>query len=123
MVRELMNKVLLEQLNMLKTLEFQVDGESLKDFPESFSEVTFFKSDKNLSDCSEKIFKFEDYIIKPYNGFDYHDKFNKGVPPPEKVMQGCIVKETEKMYYLRLHSTFNNKTWEGWCPKKSVEEV
>ena len=118
-----MNKVLLEQLNMLKTLEFQVDGESLKDFPESFSEVTFFKSDKNLSDCSEKIFKFEDYIIKPYNGFDYHDKFNKGVPPPEKVMQGCIIKETEKMYYLRLHSTFSNKTWEGWCPKKSVQEV
>lgn len=116
-----MNKVLLEQLNMLKTLEFQVDGKPSKDFPESFSEIIFFKSNRNLSDKTEKIFSFEKYIIQPYDGFDFHDKFNKGVAPPEQVMQGCIIKETEKMYYLKLHSTYSGNVWEGWCPKKSVK--
>lgn len=106
---------------MLKTLEFQVDGKPSKDFPESFSEIVFFKSGKNLEDVSEKTFSFESYIVKPYAGFDFHDKFNKGIAPPEQVMNGFIVKETEKMYYLKLHSNLTNKIWEGWCPKKSVK--
>ena len=106
---------------MLKTLEFQVDGKPSKDFPESFSEIVFFKSGKNLEDVSEKTFSFESYIVKPYAGFDFHDKFNKGIAPPEQVMNGFIVKETEKMYYLKLHSNLTNRIWEGWCPKKSVK--
>lgn len=118
-----MNKTILEQLDMLKTLEFQVDGKPSKDFPESFSEIVFFKSGKNLEDVSEKTFSFENYIIKPYAGFDFHDKFNKGIAPPEQVMNGFIVKETEKMYYLKLHSNLTNKIWEGWCPKKSVKII
>ena len=116
-----MNKTIFEQLDMLKTLEFQVDGNPSKDFPESFSEIVFFKSGKNLEDVSEKTFSFESYIVKPYAGFDFHDKFNKGIAPPEQVMNGFIVKETEKMYYLKLHSNLTNKIWEGWCPKKSVK--
>lgn len=116
-----MNKTIFEQLDMLKTLEFQVDGKPSKDFPESFSEIVFFKSGKNLEDVSEKTFSFENYIIRPYVGFDFHDKFNKGIAPPEQVMNGFIVKETEKMYYLKLHSNLTNKIWEGWCPKKSVK--
>lgn len=116
-----MNKVILDQLDMLKTLEFQVDGKPSKDFPESFSEIVFSKSGKNLIDVTEKTFSFEKYIVQPYEGFDFHDKFNKGVAPPEQVMQGYVVKETEKMYYLKLHSSLSNKIWEGWCPKKSVK--
>lgn len=116
-----MNKTIFEQLDMLKTLEFQVDGKPSKDFPESFSEIVFFKSGKNLEDVSEKTFSFESYIVKPYAGFDFHDKFNKGIAPPEQVMNGFIVKETEKMYYLKLHSNLTNRIWEGWCPKKSVK--
>jgi hypothetical protein len=115
------NKIILEQLDMLKTLEFQVDGKPSKDFPESFSEIVFSKSGVKLLDVSEKTFSFEKYIVQPYEGFDFHDKFNKGVAPPEQVMMGCVVKETEKMYYLKLHSSYSDKTWEGWCPKKSVK--
>lgn len=63
---------------------------------------------------------FENYIIHPFNGFDFHDKFNNGKPPFDKVMYGEILRETEKMYYLRLHTETNiEKYWVGWCPKKS----
>lgn len=113
-----MNKVIMDQLEMLKTLEFQVDGKPSKDFPESFSEIVFLKNGKQLTNQLENTFKFENYIVKPFQGFDFHDKFNKGIAPPEIVMSGYIDRETEKMYYLKLHSL--DKIWEGWCPKKSV---
>ena len=72
---------------MLKTLEFQVDGNPSKDFPESFSEIVFFKSGKNLEDVSEKTFSFESYIVKPYAGFDFHDKFNKGIAQANTIIE------------------------------------
>ena len=116
-----MNKTIKEQLNMLKTLEFQVDGKSLKDFPEFFTEVVFLKnSNAQLFDTSEKTFAFKDYIVHPYEGFDLHEKFNKGKAPPETVMYGCILRETEKMYYIKVRTLDNTKIWEGYVPKKSV---
>ena len=105
---------------MLKTLEFQVDGKASKDFPESFSEIVFKKSSVEMVDKSVKTVVFEDYIGKPFDGFDFHKKFNKDVPPPEKVMEGIILKETEKMYYFKLKSV-SGKVWQGWCPKKSCK--
>ena len=117
-----MNKIILDQLNALKkTLEFQVDGKPSKDFPEFFSEVTFLKSGSDLVDTRDKTFIFEDYIIRPFEGFDFHDKFNNGIAPPEKVMVGKIIKETEKMYFIEAESLFDIKTWKGWVPKKSVK--
>lgn len=115
-----MNNILKDQLNLLKTLEFQVDGKPSKDFPESFSEVVFLRTTKQILDTSLKTIKFESYIVTPYEGFDFHDKFNKGIAPPEQVMQGFIIKETEKMYYLKVKST-SGKSWEGYCPKKSCK--
>lgn len=117
-----MNKTILTQLNMLKTLEFQVDGKSSKEIPESFSNIVFLKNG-NKKLISEITVVFKDYIVKPYQGFDFHDKFNKGVPPPEKIMFGCILKETEKMYFLKLRTKDNSKTWSGWCPRKSLEII
>lgn len=114
-----MNNTIKQQLEMLKTLDFQVDGKPSKEFPESFFEIVFFK--ENKKEDNGKTFMFEDYMIKPFKGFDFHDKFNKGIAPPEKTMYGSIVKETEKMYYLKLESLISNKTWEGWSPKKSVK--
>lgn len=143
-----MNKAIIEQLNMLKTLEFQVDGKPSKDFPEFFSEVVFKKNSTNIIDKSLQIFNFADYMIKPFNGFDFHEKFNKGNITPLKFMQGQIMKETEKMYYIKAKGfsmpskvcchclevincdTVCNKCkkqipvveniyWEGWTPKKA----
>lgn len=117
-----MNNTIKEQLNMLKTLEFQVDGKPSKEFPEFFNEVVFMKNTtgKEVLDTSEKQFVFKDYIVHPFAGFDFHDKFNKGIAPPDLVMYGCILKETEKMYYIKAHTVENSKYWEGFIPKKSV---
>ena len=116
-----MNKIIMDQLNMMKTLEFQVDGKPSKDFPEFFNEVTFKKTTKDIVDTREKQFVFADYILHPYPGFDLHEKFNKGIIPPEQIMQGQIVKETERMYCIKAHTLDNSKDWFGWIPKKSVK--
>ncbi len=61
---------------------------------------------------------FEKYFVDGYSGFDFHDKFNNGISPPEYVMYGKIERETEKMYVLDLISEDGTKKWHGWCPKK-----
>lgn len=116
-----MNNIIIEQLNMLKNqnLDFQIDGKLSKEFPDFFSEVTFKRNGNQLVDTSNKIVTFMDYIVKPYEGFDFHKKFNNDVPPPEKVMVGIIEKETERMYYFNLRSEDGTKQWRGWCPRKS----
>lgn len=117
-----MNNTIKQQLEMLKTLDFQVDGKPSKEFPESFSDIIFLKTNTtNLVDTSEKTFIFEDYIIKPFEGFDFHKKFNKNIPPPAKIMQGQIIRETEKMYYIKVHTQDTSKMWEGFVPKKSCK--
>lgn len=118
-----MNNTLKSQIELLsKTLEMQVDGVPSKVLPESFSEIVFFKTDKTIDDTTiEKVFIFEDYFVHPYETFDFHTKFNSGNPPPERVMQGVILRETEKMVYISVHTFDNQKTWVGWCPKKSVK--
>ena len=117
-----MNNIVKTQLELLsKTLDFQVDGVTSKELPESFSKIVFIKSNKQLSDNAlEKLFVFEDYFVKPSKTFNFHDKFNNGVPPPEQTLQGFILKETDKMFYISAHTFDNKKFWMGWVPKKSV---
>lgn len=145
-----MNKAIIEQLNMLKTLEFQVDGKPSKDFPESFSEVVFKKNSTNIVDTSMQLFNFADYMVKPFDGFDFHKNFNKGSITPLKFMQGQIMRETDKMYYIKARGyslptkvcghcleqgnfdtvcnnckqqmpIIENVYWEGWSPKKACK--
>lgn len=143
-----MNKVIKEQLDMLNSIKHMVDGELVDSIPDSFNEIQFLKESCGYVNNNKQVI-FEDYIIKPFVGFDFHEKFNKGNPPPFKYMKGIIVKETEKMYYFKLTpnmftSNFcnhclsknsggylcdncsklynlSNVTWEGWCPKKSCK--
>lgn len=117
-----MNDCLREQLDKLKTLDFQVDGMSMKEIPESFSEIVFKSKNGNDANIEKTYtFTFERYIVFPFKGFDFHDKFNKGIAPPDLVMNGTIVKQTEKMYYINAYTFDKSKTWNGWVPKKSVK--
>lgn len=102
-----------EQLKQLIAAHFN----SSVEVPEDFTDVTFPRT----STPTEPIIKvvFADYIIKPFKGFDFHDKFNDGVPPYNKVMYGKIIKETPGMYYFEVRSETSNDMWRGWCPKKS----
>lgn len=115
-----MNKNILDQLQRLQSLKYEIDGGAKVDFDDDFSEVVFFKKSQNEIDLDEKKFTFENYMIAPFPGFDFNKKFNNGIDPPEKVMYGKIIKETEKMYKVQLYSKNTGNQWCGWTPKKSV---
>ena len=104
---------------MGKVLNHQL--EILKDFNKSYEKdgsIIFHKQGDTAKDFEIKVVFF-DYIINPFNGFDFHKRFNKDNPPPIATMFGKIEKESEKMYFLDVHSEDMSKHWRGWCPKKS----
>lgn len=115
-----MNDILRKQLDLLGSKDKLVDGKSVGIIPNSFSEIVFKKQVTAKSDFEIKV-TFADYIVKPFEGFDFHEKFNNGTPPPCKKMFGKIIKETEKMYKFDLQTETGSNKWCGWCPKKSVE--
>ncbi len=51
----------------------------------------------------EKIYKIKvrKYMTDP--DFDFHDKWNKSVPMPLRIMVGTILEETPGMYRMKLH--------------------
>lgn len=111
------HKFIHEQLSKLSQIRHCVDGVEQSGFPEEFNNVIFYK---NTSSNGDKVrVTFMDYIIKPFEGFDFHEKWNNNIPPPSKVMFGEIVEERERMYKFKLHPPTSPAIWEGWCPKKS----
>ena len=116
-----MNSILKEQLKILNQLTHSVDGIPGKDIPDDFNEVVFNRTcnlELKSTQKEQATFIFEKYIVKPFEGFDFHDKFNNGIAPPDIVMGGTVERETEKMYYINANSPAG--TWSGWVPKKSV---
>lgn len=116
-----MNNIIKQQLNKLKDYPHIVDGTYTIDIPDNFNSIIFKKNNIKSNNTIQVI--FEDYIIKPFEGFDLHEKFNNGIAPYEKCMYGTIVKETEKMYYFDIHTSDNTKNWCGWIPKKSCKII
>lgn len=114
-----MSKRALIQLKKLSNQRYSVNNSS-NSLDEYFTEVVFNKKG-NDNDGNNGMVKivFEDYIITPFNGFDFHDKWNNGVAPYSRVMYGKIVQETKGMYKFEAHSESSDKEWVGWCPKKS----
>lgn len=120
-----MNNILKSQLESLKNIPHSIDGKITEEMPLDFKEIIWSRtSTKDIPQQNpltmEHTFIFEKYIVKPFVGFDFHDKFNRGVPPPNMVMKGYIIKETDKMYYIDVIGE-GNTHWAGWIPKKSVK--
>lgn len=113
-----MSRITKAQIERLtQKYRFNVDGNDCAYLPSDFDTVTFISNGAQV--CNEIKVVFEDYFITGFPGFDFHEKFNNGVYPFDKVMYGKIVKETEKMYFFELHTETSDKKWCGWCPKKS----
>ena len=58
-----------------------------------------------VEDINDPIYriKVRQYMIKPSSaGFDFHDKWNKGIPMPMRIMVGRILKETKGMVQMEL---------------------
>ena len=117
-----MNPIIKKQLQQLETTHrFKIDGKEANHIPDEFSEIIFEKDTVSVKDTI--IVTFEDYFLRPYKGFDFHQKWNNDIAPFAKKMYGNIVKETEKMYLLNVHTETSTDIWQGWCPKKSCKIV
>lgn len=113
-----MSQILKAQIaKLMTTYPSKVDGIENAPLTDSTNEISFIKA-SSASLMQEVKVTFADYFIYGFPGFNFHDKFNQSIAPPNKVMYGIIIKSTEKMFYLQLHDT-ENQTWTGWCPRKS----
>lgn len=113
-----MNDIIKEQLNRLNNYNFYINNKQVTIIPDDCNSL-IIKKQGNISVDSIKII-FENYFIdKKFKDFTFHDKFNKGIIPYDKVMYGKILKESEKMVYFKGHSDSNDAIWEGWIPRKS----
>lgn len=108
----------------MKTKENQY--KKLSNFPHQFF------GGESFDNCDYVIFRrrdgkkdtvrvtFEDYILKPFDGFTLHEQYNNNIAPKHKIMYGRIVAETNGMYQLSVASDRGEDLWRGWVPKKSV---
>ena len=90
-----MSQKVLEQIKKLSNLEYTLDNGSI-DLDQYFSEITFKKrnADKQAVDSIRVV--FEDYIIKPFDGFDLHEKWNNGIAPYSKIIKSTFKLELFK---------------------------
>ena len=56
----------------------------------------------------------------PTPTFDFHDRWNGGIPMPESIMEGYIVDETKGMVKMELES--DTSSWTGWIIKSAIKE-
>lgn len=112
-----MNKILLEQLNKIKTLipnyidtqtDFIVPKRSKVSDPMDFVIGSAYK------------IKVENYIVSPYDGFNLHDNWNHGVPPSEQILNIEVKEIMGKMIKVVGSGDTTKVFWEGWLPKKSI---
>lgn len=101
--------------------------------PENYEDLLEIEIKKSTAISSEDIrigkyylVKFEDYIVKPFDGFTLHANWNNNIPPKDIYMNCEILDIMGKM--VKLHGsgmTADNKDtgniWTGWVPKKSMQ--
>lgn len=98
-----MNEYIEEQLKKARAVSFyDKDGNQIS--LDNLSDQTYLiVKQKDFSKKQDEVllFTFEDYLIKPFSGFDFHEKFNRGINIPLKVMQGKIIRTVGKMFYIK----------------------
>lgn len=99
-----MNELIKEQLLKTKCVSFYDKEGQQVPFNEIDKQDTLIVKPKKPRASSDSLllFTFEDYLIKPFSGFDFHERFNKGINIPLKVMQGKIIRTIGKMYYIKV---------------------
>ena len=96
-----MNNFLYNQLQKTTQVSFyKKDGTVLSKSDLKDQDVLIIKAKDYKENI--KVFTFQSYLINPFEGFDFHIKFNKGKNIPLKVMQGTILRTVGKMYYIKV---------------------
>lgn len=116
-----MYKIIEEQLKKCKVAE-------IPSYDDNTTEIIILKSngtkikDDLLLDHYYKI-EVEDYIIKPYDGFNLASNWNGGIIPKDKIMNCEIVQIMGKMVKVNAVGSDNNNFWSGWLPRKSFKVI
>lgn len=103
-----MNNFIKEQLRKTKAASFYTKEGKQISINNLDDQTVLIIKHKDFENKSEDLmlFTFEDYLVSPFDGFDFHTKFNKGINIPLTVMQGRIVRTVGKMYYLKLRGFY-----------------
>lgn len=103
-----MNEFIKEQLKKTKAVSFydKDDNQISKDELDDQTVLVIKQKDFNNNQEDLLLFTFEDYLIKPFSDFDFHEKFNGGINIPLKVMQGRIIKTVGKMYFIKVRGFY-----------------
>ena len=118
----MINPLIREQLQAVKTVEI----------PPIDDNTTVIKIAKQVGDIPVIVSKYylielENYLINPPPNFDLHINWNKNIVPKDKYMNCQVLQIAGKMIKVSAvgvdESTNlpNNRTWEGWLPKKSIK--
>ena len=117
-----MNELIEEQLKKTKAVSFYNKENKQVSINEIRDETVLLIREKNYSDPKEDLvlFTFKDYLIKPFENFDFHEKFNKGKIIPLKIMQGRIIRTVGKMYYIKVRGYYIKTDYCLHCLKKNI---
>lgn len=115
-----MNDLIKEQLLKTRAVSFYDKENKQVRINDINEDSVLIVKQKNFSIKNEDLvlFTFEDYLIKPFSGFDFHEKFNKGINIPLKVMQGRIIRTVGKMYYIKVRGFYFQSKECVHCLKK-----
>lgn len=108
-----MDQIILNQLEQLKFYSYTIDSNPSKKDMSSIDDSIIFNKTSIINKSNRYRFILEEYMVKPYEGFTFNEQFNGGINPPSTVLEGEIIKTTEKMYKIKCND------WEGWVPIKS----
>ena len=108
-----MDQIILNQLEQLKFYSYTIDSNPSKKDMSSIDDSIVFDRTNIINKSNRYRFILEEYMVKPYEGFTFNEQFNGGINHPSTVLEGEIIKTTEKMYKIKCND------WEGWVPIKS----
>lgn len=113
-----MNELIKEQLKDLKNVSFYTEDKKEILLEELDNYNTFIVEKNENKQEQEYLFIFDKYLIQPFSTFDFHEKFNKGKIIPLTIMEGKIIREVGKMYYIKVHGYYCQSNYCVHCLKE-----
>lgn len=113
-----MDKIIKEQLNKCKVANIPFFDDNTTEIIIQRGDNAIIKDDLILNHYYK--IEVEDYIIKPYDGFNLASNWNNGVVPKDKVMNCEITQIMGKMIRVEAVGVNTNNSWSGWLPRKSI---
>lgn len=122
-----MNKFVKEQLGKVRVAQLpEWDDDTLEMFIPKAADAAALE---NLQVGKYYLIKVEEYIVKPFDGFNLHENWNRGVIPKDRFMCAQIIQLMGKMVQINSmgydydEGAFTNNKWEGWLPRKSFKVI